>query len=489
MPGRTQPPSEFGKAGAIDRGAGRRLRLLPGFAQPAGHPFHDGPADRRIARKEPVEAGRGDLERGHLRLCGHGGGPEPAVQQGHLAEVRVRLEGGRLGSRHAHDGPSPPDQEEALPRIALGHDLGPRRELDRLRGPQHRSQLSGGEAGEQWDRSHARHLLRAHPADPHEAHGQDQDEEDDRRPPAVEETGHWLMNENRHRSTPCPARGTPAATLQEQDRSVGFRGPARNGPLQAGPAFARPPAGQAVDGHHHRPERPQPGHGVVDPPELRRADRRQEQTDHRHHEEEDRPSADPHENAFTNCSHSHEMTNAPGMVRIHAHTTRPATPHLTAEMRWVVPTPTMAPVIVCVVDTGMPAWAVKNRVAAAAASALMPPTGWSFVIRAPMVWTIRHPPNAVPRAMATSAEILTHHGTPAVAGRWCSAMSRARTTPMVFCASLVPWPRLNAADDSSCIRRKPRFNRSTFLYLRNSQYTPTMIVNASSRPTMGDSTM
>ena len=38
-----------------------------------------------------------------------------------------------------------------------------------------------------------------------------------------------------------------------------------------------------------------------------------------------------------------------------AHTMRPATPHLTAESRRVAPTPMMAPVIVCVVETGMPA--------------------------------------------------------------------------------------------------------------------------------------
>ena len=40
----------------------------------------------------------------------------------------------------------------------------------------------------------------------------------------------------------------------------------------------------------------------------------------------------------------------------------------------MVPTPTIAPVIVCVVETGMPAWAVKKRVAAAAVSALIPAT-------------------------------------------------------------------------------------------------------------------
>src|SRR5437763_5195266 len=48
------------------------------------------------------------------------------------------------------------------------------------------------------------------------------------------------------------------------------------------------------------------------------------------------------------------MTKAPGMVRIHAQTTRLATPQRTAERRRAAPTPTMAPVMVCVVDTGMP---------------------------------------------------------------------------------------------------------------------------------------
>src|SRR5881392_2745344 len=99
---------------------------------------------------------------------------------------------------------------------------------------------------------------------------------------------------------------------------------------------------------------------------------------------------------------------APGIVRIHAHTTRPATPHRTAESRWVEPTPTMAPVIVCVVDTGIPCAAVKNSVAAAAVSALAPPTGWSFVILEPIVWTILHPPSKVPHAIAACADRTTH---------------------------------------------------------------------------------
>ena len=44
---------------------------------------------------------------------------------------------------------------------------------------------------------------------------------------------------------------------------------------------------------------------------------------------------------------------APGTVKIQAHTILPATPQRTALKRRVVPTPTIAPEIVCVVDTGI----------------------------------------------------------------------------------------------------------------------------------------
>ncbi len=40
---------------------------------------------------------------------------------------------------------------------------------------------------------------------------------------------------------------------------------------------------------------------------------------------------------------------------------RRATPQRTAESRWVAPTPTIAPVMVCVVLTGIPARAVENK--------------------------------------------------------------------------------------------------------------------------------
>ena len=65
------------------------------------------------------------------------------------------------------------------------------------------------------------------------------------------------------------------------------------------------------------------------------------------------------------------------MVRIHAQTILPATFQRTERSRRREPTPTMAPVIVCVVDTGMPKWAAPKSVTAPAASAANPPIGCS----------------------------------------------------------------------------------------------------------------
>ena len=43
-----------------------------------------------------------------------------------------------------------------------------------------------------------------------------------------------------------------------------------------------------------------------------------------------------------------------GMVKIHAHSRFVVTPHLTALNLFVAPTPMIDPVIVCVVETGIP---------------------------------------------------------------------------------------------------------------------------------------
>src|SRR5947207_14163281 len=76
---------------------------------------------------------------------------------------------------------------------------------------------------------------------------------------------------------------------------------------------------------------------------------------------------------------------AAGMVRIQAHSILPATRHLTADSRVVEPTPAIAPVIVCVVETGIPRNVAPNNVAEPAVSAQNPPTGRSFVIFDPIV--------------------------------------------------------------------------------------------------------
>ena len=78
----------------------------------------------------------------------------------------------------------------------------------------------------------------------------------------------------------------------------------------------------------------------------------------------------------------------------------PATPQRTALARCTEPTPTMAPVMVCVVETGIPIKVAINSVIAPPVSAQKPPTGLSLVIFWPMVLTMRQPPNMVPRPMA-----------------------------------------------------------------------------------------
>src|SRR5216683_3382833 len=76
---------------------------------------------------------------------------------------------------------------------------------------------------------------------------------------------------------------------------------------------------------------------------------------------------------------------AAGIVKTQAQTIRPATRHLTADRRVVDPTPAIAPVMVCVVDTGIPAAVAPNNVIAPAVSAQKPPTGRNFVIFEPIV--------------------------------------------------------------------------------------------------------
>jgi hypothetical protein len=81
------------------------------------------------------------------------------------------------------------------------------------------------------------------------------------------------------------------------------------------------------------------------------------------------------------------------------HDLRRDTPR-TAESRLAAPTPTIAPVIVWVVLTGTPSAEARKIAPAPPVSAQNPPNGLSLVMRVPIVFTMRHPPSAVPSAMA-----------------------------------------------------------------------------------------
>ena len=96
---------------------------------------------------------------------------------------------------------------------------------------------------------------------------------------------------------------------------------------------------------------------------------------------------------------------------IQAMTTFFATPQRTAEALCKEPTPMMEPVMVWVVETGIPSPVAKKIVAALAVSAAKPLTGCSLVIFIPMVRTIQQPPHMVPRAMVRLQAMITHKGT------------------------------------------------------------------------------
>src|SRR5579859_5325616 len=152
------------------------------------------------------------------------------------------------------------------------------------------------------------------------------------------------------------------------------------------------------------------------------------------------------------------MRAAPGMVRTQAQTMRRVTPQRTAERRRVAPTPTMAPVMVWVVLTGMPKTAFAMIVSPPAVSAANPPNGVSLVMRWPMVLMMRQPPAIVPPAMARQQQTITQSGTANDFSR-PPETSAVVISPMPFCESFVPWPRLKSAAESNCKRRN---QRSTF---------------------------
>ncbi len=89
-----------------------------------------------------------------------------------------------------------------------------------------------------------------------------------------------------------------------------------------------------------------------------------------------------------------------GIVTTQATTMPRATPQRTAEVRRAAPTPTMAPLMTCVVETGIPRVVAVMSVSAAPVSAAQPCIGERRVIFEPIVCTIRQPPASVPSPMA-----------------------------------------------------------------------------------------
>ena len=142
--------------------------------------------------------------------------------------------------------------------------------------------------------------------------------------------------------------------------------------------------------------------------------------------------------------------NAPGIVRTQAHITRPATPQRTADRRWVVPTPTIAPEIVWVVDTGTPPKVASPSEIAAAR--LGGHASDRLELRDLRAHRVHDPPAAEQRAEPDRRVRGQHdpqRARPTLATASRSRSTRVRMTPIVFCASLPPWPRLNAAAENS----------------------------------------
>ena len=95
------------------------------------------------------------------------------------------------------------------------------------------------------------------------------------------------------------------------------------------------------------------------------------------------------------------------MVSTHATTMFKVTLQRTADNRFADPTPDIAPVITCVVETGTPNDVARKMLEAAAVSAQKPSIGASFVIFCPIVLMMRQPPLIVPIAMAVWAASTT----------------------------------------------------------------------------------
>ena len=168
------------------------------------------------------------------------------------------------------------------------------------------------------------------------------------------------------------------------------------------------------------------------------------------------------------------MNAAAGIVSTHAHTIRPAIPHRTADSRCVAPTPTIEPVIVCVVLTGMPkcvAIMIADRAARLRAEAAD-----RTQLRDARAHRVHDAPAAEQRAERDRAS--TRRSRPSAESSCCrrrrsgaAIPARSRTTPsptraaptmmpIVFCASLPPCEYDSSAELSELRRPEERGRRA-----------------------------
>lgn len=97
-----------------------------------------------------------------------------------------------------------------------------------------------------------------------------------------------------------------------------------------------------------------------------------------------------------------------GMVSIHAHIRLNVIPQRTADTLLVSPTPMIDPVMVWVVETGIPKCSEIKSVIAPAVSALTPSKAFTLVIRVPIVFIIFQPPLIVPKEIMVNETNGTH---------------------------------------------------------------------------------
>ncbi len=83
------------------------------------------------------------------------------------------------------------------------------------------------------------------------------------------------------------------------------------------------------------------------------------------------------------------------------------------------------------------------------------------VTRVPSVLITRQPPEKVPAAIAAAQVTLTQSGIASSAPRRSPATSVSVITPIVFCASLVPWASATSELEAICPSRKPRLECSS----------------------------